>query len=174
MRDIEEIKDQRIDLKQKIAQLDIDILKKPEHQIYKASIVRQLYQAQEYYRDKSRRNMDVCINLQKDVNNIRNNRRRFFSDLEREYNGHIDALQEKLGKREHELTETRGQRDALQAQVEEGKANVDYRNASTAELRLIAEQRKVINCYILFRAMETHVFARYRNVHAIWKQSCIA
>ncbi|ORZ03156.1 hypothetical protein BCR43DRAFT_482838 [Syncephalastrum racemosum] len=146
MRDIEEIKDQRIDLKQKIAQLDIDILKKPEHHIYKSSIVRQLYQAQEYYRDKSRRNMDVCINLQKDIDNIRNNRRRFIRNLECEHNDHIDALQEKLGRREHDLTETRGQRDALQAQVEERKVNVDYRNASTAELRLIAEQRKERTC----------------------------
>ncbi|KAI7887098.1 hypothetical protein K492DRAFT_31520 [Lichtheimia hyalospora FSU 10163] len=142
LREIELIKDQRIDLKQQIAQAELDLVDVPESRIYKSPVIRQLYQAREYQRDKSEHLTSVCRKLRRDLETLLADRRAFLQERDNEQLDHIHGLQRQLRKLDRELNEIRGQRDTLQVAVEEYKSMKDTARVSLPELQLIAESRK--------------------------------
>lgn len=143
LREIEVIKDQRIDLKQQIVRVEMDLVLLPEERIYKTHPIRELYQAREYHRDKSRHLASICNKLQRDIEDMQRDRRQLLRELDSEQIASINELQSKLRSLDQELTSIRGERDALQTSMEEYKVYGGYKRASTQELRAIAEARKV-------------------------------
>ncbi|KAI8148020.1 hypothetical protein BJV82DRAFT_664357 [Fennellomyces sp. T-0311] len=142
MNEIEAIKEQRIELKQQIAQAEMDLIELPELRIYKSPLIRQLYQAREYQRDQSNHLLSVCQKLRKDRDRLRSERRSFIQECDTEQLDHIKSLQKQLRKLDRELNQVRGQRDALQVIVEEYKSARDSTRASLPELQLVADARK--------------------------------
>ncbi|KAI9312935.1 hypothetical protein BX666DRAFT_2030821 [Dichotomocladium elegans] len=141
LREIEVMKDQRIELKQQIVQAEMDLSELPESRIYKSSLIRQLYQAREYERDKSDHLTSLCRKMQADIETLQSERRSFINDRDTEQLNHIKSLLKKLMKLDRELNEVRRQRDALQVIIDEHK-NAKGARASLQELELIAETRK--------------------------------
>lgn len=137
------IKDQRIDLKQQIAQAELDLVDVPESRIYKSSVIRQLYQAREYHREKSDRMASDCRRFRRDLEELLAGRRAFLKGQDDEQLEHIQGLQRQLRRLDRELNEIRGQRDTLQVIAEECKSTRDTTRKSLPELQLIAESRKV-------------------------------
>jgi hypothetical protein len=143
LREIEIIKEQRISLKQKIMQLELDLIQIPEARIYNSSLCRQLYQSRQYQKEKSQHITGFVDELIQEVEEMRRHRRRLMEDMDSEQMTHIRSLEEQLGKLEYELTRIRGQRDELQCKIEMGKADSqDGRLASVKEWQIVAETRK--------------------------------
>jgi chromosome segregation ATPase len=143
LREIELLKEQRIDMKQQVVQLEFDLLHIPENRIYKSSICRQLYQSREYQRDKTQNLTSHVDKLEQDVEDMRRHRRRLMEEMDTEQLIHIRALEKRLGNLENELTRVRGQRDELQCKIEMGKADSqEGRAASIKEWQIVAETRK--------------------------------
>ncbi|KAI8092549.1 uncharacterized protein BX664DRAFT_327564 [Halteromyces radiatus] len=143
LREIEMIKEQRIDMKQQIVQLELDLVQIPESRVYKSSICRQLHQSREYQRDKSQYLTGHVDKLIQDVEDMRRHRRRLMEEMDLEQLTQIRSLEEKLAKLEYELTRIRGQRDDLQCKIEMGKAkSQDGKAASVKEWQTIVETRK--------------------------------
>lgn len=143
LREIEVIKDQRIDLKQQIAQAELDLVDVPESRIYKSPVIRQLYQAREIQRDRSDHLTSLCRKLRRDLEAALAGRRAFLKERDNEQLDHIHNLQRQLRRLDRELNEIRGQRDTLQVIAEECKSTKDTTRKSLPELQLIAESRKV-------------------------------
>ncbi|KAJ8661519.1 hypothetical protein O0I10_002785 [Lichtheimia ornata] len=142
LREIEVIKDQRIDLKQQIAQAELDLVDVPESRIYKSPVIRQLYQAREIQRDRSDHLTSLCRKLRRDLEAALAGRRAFLKERDNEQLDHIHNLQRQLRRLDRELNEIRGQRDTLQVIAEECKSTKDTTRKSLPELQLIAESRK--------------------------------
>ncbi|CAO3596417.1 unnamed protein product [Absidia cylindrospora] len=143
LREIEVIKEQRIDLKQQILQLELDLVHIPESRIYKSSICRQLYQSREYQRDKTQHLTSHVDKLVQDVEDMRRHRRRLMEEMDMEQMVHIRALEERMANLEYELTRVRGQRDELQCKIEMGKADSQEGYASSIkEWQIVADTRK--------------------------------
>ncbi|ORZ08374.1 hypothetical protein BCR42DRAFT_425011 [Absidia repens] len=143
LREIEVIKEQRIDLKQQILQLELDLVHIPESRIYKSAICRQLYQSREYQRDKTQHLTSHVDKLVQDVEDMRRHRRRLMEEMDMEQMVHIRALEERMANLEYELTRVRGQRDELQCKIEMGKADSQEGYASSVkEWQIVADTRK--------------------------------
>lgn len=142
LRDINMIKEDRIGLKQQIARLEMDLICVPESRIYKAPICRQLSQSRAYNKDKCNRLSDICHDLQNALDDLQGNRRRLIKELDSEQVTHSRKLEEELRKLDVDLTRIRGQRDALQMNLEERKAATEAGRASIIELKVIADTRK--------------------------------
>ncbi|KAI8379487.1 uncharacterized protein BYT42DRAFT_545833 [Radiomyces spectabilis] len=141
LREIDAIKEQRIELKQQQAQLEIDVANIPESRIYRSSLCRQLSQSCDYFKDKSDHMMTLCRKLQKELDEMHSKRRQLFDDLDVEQGNHIKGLEDQLRKLESDLTRIRGQRDALQVGTEVLKACNQGSRASVAELGTIIDVR---------------------------------
>ncbi|RCH89297.1 hypothetical protein CU097_005028 [Rhizopus azygosporus] len=142
LHEIEMIKEDRIALKQQIARLEMDLICVPESRIYKAMMCRQLFQTRTYQKDKCNHLSDICHDLQMNVDDLSSNRRRFIRDLDYEQVSHFKDMESQLRKLDTDLTRIRGQRDALQMNLEERKASTDVGKASIAELKIVADARK--------------------------------
>ncbi|KAL0081321.1 hypothetical protein F4703DRAFT_1866227 [Phycomyces blakesleeanus] len=142
LREIEEMKDQRIELKQQLFQLEVDYVVLPETRIYKDPLCRQALQTYDYQRDKNDHLTNVCQKLQKELEDSQSTRRQFLEELDTKQTGHIKGLEEQLRKLDGDLTRIRGHRDALQSNLEERKANTEFGRDSISELRVIGDVRK--------------------------------
>ncbi|KAI9010001.1 hypothetical protein CLU79DRAFT_710829 [Phycomyces nitens] len=142
LREIEEMKDQRIELKQQLFQLEVDYVVLPETRIYKDPLCRQALQTCDYQRDKNDHLTNVCQKLQKELEESQSSRRQFLEELDTKQTGHIKGLEEQLRKLDGDLTRIRGHRDALQSNLEERKANTEFGRDSISELRAIGDVRK--------------------------------
>ncbi|KAG0846405.1 hypothetical protein G6F26_002000 [Rhizopus arrhizus] len=142
LHEIDMIKEDRIVLKQQIAKLQMDLVCVPESRIYKAPLCRQLFQSRTYQKDKCNHLSDICHDLQISVEDLSSNRRRFIRDLDYEQVSHFKEMEDQLKKLDLDLTRIRGQRDALQMNLEEGKASTEIGRLSIVELKTIADARK--------------------------------
>ncbi|CAO3626139.1 unnamed protein product [Cunninghamella echinulata] len=143
LREINIIKEQRIDLKQQIVQLELDLIQIPESRVHKLPTCRQLYQSREYQRDKSQHLSGHVEKLEHDLEDMQRHRRQLMDEMDTEQMAHIHLLEDQMGKLEYELTRIRGQRDGLQCKIEIGKAKSETaRSASVKEWETIAETRK--------------------------------
>ncbi|KAI8981792.1 hypothetical protein BDF20DRAFT_912040 [Mycotypha africana] len=142
LRDIEIINEERIVLKEQIARLKMDLISVPESRIYRASLCRSLSQSRGFYKDKCTRLSDICHDLQHSLSDINSSRRRLIKDMEIEQSSRYKEAEEQLRKLDLDLTRTRGQRDALQMELEGRKASSEMGRVSTHELKVIAETRK--------------------------------
>lgn len=142
LHDIEMIKEDRIGLKKQISKLQMDLVCVPESRIYKAPLCRQLFQSRTYQKDKCNHLSDICHDLQMNTEDLSSNRRRFIRDLDYEQVNHFKEMESQLKKLDVDLTRIRGQRDALQMSLEEGKASSGIGRASIVELKTIADARK--------------------------------
>ncbi|KAI7864661.1 hypothetical protein BDF14DRAFT_1832327 [Spinellus fusiger] len=147
LQEIEHMKDQRIEMKQHLVQLQVDLVVAPEAYIYKTPLCRQLLQSCDYQRDKSDHLMNLFQKLQKDLEESQSHRRQVLDDLDGKQNGHIKGLEEQLRKLESDLTRIRGQRDALQSGLEERKANAELGRDSILEWKMMSDVKKEhVNC----------------------------
>ncbi|CAO3681162.1 unnamed protein product [Rhizopus stolonifer] len=142
LHDIDMIKEDRIGLKKQISKLQMDLVCVPESRIYKAPLCRQLFQSRTYQKDKCNHLSDICHDLQMNTEDLSSNRRRFIRDLDYEQVNHFKEMESQLKKLDVDLTRIRGQRDALQMSLEEGKASSGIARASIVELKTIADARK--------------------------------
>lgn len=143
LREINMIKEQRIDLKQQIVQLELDLIQIPESRVHKLPSCRQLYQSREYQRDKSQHLSGHVEKLEQDLEDMQRHRRQLMDEMDTEQMAHIRLIEDQMGKLEYELTRIRGQRDELQCKIELGKAGSEVgRSASVKEWEIIAETRK--------------------------------
>lgn len=145
LQEIEAIKDQRIELKQQRTRLQIDMVCLPENRIRDAPLIRELYDAlRDMQRDKKNsRAADDVRDLQKELADLQSTQRKFIAELDAKQVDEIKEQQKGLWKLDKDLNQVRGQRDALQVQADEFKAYGNSVRASTAEVKLIADTRKV-------------------------------
>ncbi|RCH83556.1 hypothetical protein CU098_002395, partial [Rhizopus stolonifer] len=142
LRDIELIKEDRVVLKQQIARLEMDLVSVPESRIYKAAMCRNLSQSRAYYKDKCNRLSDLCHDIQLRLDDLSGNRRHLIKELDSEQVAHFMELKNQLRKLDDDLMRIRAQRDALQMQLEIGKASTEAGRVSISELKIIADTRK--------------------------------
>ncbi|KAF7731459.1 hypothetical protein EC973_000267 [Apophysomyces ossiformis] len=141
LKEVEALKDQRVTLKHQMCQLEVDLVAIPGTRIYKTTLGRQLYQSREYHKDKYRNILSVFEKLRRDLEEAQGSRRRFVKELDAKQVSHIKGLEDQLHRLESDLTRIRGQRDALQVQLEEHKACAESGRISVNELRVIMETR---------------------------------
>ncbi|KAG0173012.1 E3 ubiquitin-protein ligase bre1 [Apophysomyces sp. BC1015] len=141
LREVELMKERRVALKHQICQLEVDLVAIPGSRIYKTTLGRQLYQSREYHKDKCRNVLSLFEKVRRDLEESQGNRRRFVKELDAKQVSHIKGLEEQLRRLETDLTRIRGQRDALQVQLEEHKTCAESGRISVNELRVIMETR---------------------------------
>ncbi|KAI9263228.1 hypothetical protein BDA99DRAFT_61307 [Phascolomyces articulosus] len=142
LKDIEEMKEERIDLKQKIIQEEIDLISLPASRIDKFSTVYVPEDKLRDYRQESDRLLMECRRIRQDRENLKRSRRAYMQERDIDQLETIQGLQNKLHSLDRELNEVRGQRDALQIIIDEVKHVGTAGRASLPELELIAQTRR--------------------------------
>ncbi|KAI9494843.1 hypothetical protein BDB00DRAFT_292994 [Zychaea mexicana] len=143
LQEIEAIKEERITLKQRIAQAEIDLIILPEARIGKLPHIYQSQESVAYFRQKSDRLLKICRELRQERDRLQIERRPFIQEHDADQLHHIKKLQKQLRELDRELNDVRGQRDALQVVVDEYKSTRESGGrASLPELQLIADTRR--------------------------------
>ncbi|KAG2217163.1 hypothetical protein INT45_003054 [Circinella minor] len=142
LKEIEEIKEERIDLKQKLAQEEIDLISLPASRIDKFHTIYYPEDRLRDYRHDSDRLLNTCQEIREDCDKLKKNRRHYMQERDKEQLETIQVLQNRLFTLDQELNQVRGQRDALQIIRDESILVGQKERASLTELELIAQTRK--------------------------------
>lgn len=96
-----------------------------------------------HYRSRADELEERSIRLAKELEELNAGRRAFVEQMKSEQIGQAMALEAEMRRLEADLSRIRGQRDYFQQLLDEQKAQSELERASTQEMKVLAETRKV-------------------------------
>ncbi|ORX59481.1 hypothetical protein DM01DRAFT_1282372, partial [Hesseltinella vesiculosa] len=147
-REIEDIKDDRINLKQQLVQLELDLIQIPEAILYKSSVCHRSFPLREFQMDRAQHLGNQVDKLQQEMEDMVRNRRRDIMEMEHEQDRMTSTLRAELSDLEKDLTSIRGQRDDLQCKIELIKATTQDNRCSSREWQHLTETRSQCTAHL--------------------------
>ncbi|KAF9988578.1 E3 ubiquitin-protein ligase bre1 [Mortierella antarctica] len=140
--ELEEMKAQRIQLKNEMDQLRIQLNHIPDDRTQDTQLVRNLLVQMQYARNDAEHYRSEATKLKVDLEELHLGRRKFMENLENEERSRRAALEGELKKLESNISRLRDSRDRFQQMYEARCTKDDYEMQQNQEIRKIANTRK--------------------------------
>ncbi|KAF9573591.1 E3 ubiquitin-protein ligase bre1 [Mortierella alpina] len=140
--ELEEMKAQRIQLKNEMDQLRIQLNHIPDDRTQDTQLVRNLLVQMQYARNDAEHYRSEATKLRVDLEELHLGRRKFMESLENEERSRRAALEGELKKLESNISRLRDSRDRFQQMYEARCTKDDYEMQQNQEIRKIANTRK--------------------------------
>ncbi|KAF9963091.1 E3 ubiquitin-protein ligase bre1 [Mortierella alpina] len=140
--ELEEMKAQRIQLKNEMDQLRIQLNHIPDDRTQDTQLVRNLLVQMQYARNDAEHYRSEATKLRADLEELHLGRRKFMESLENEERSRRAALEGELKKLESNISRLRDSRDRFQQMYEARCTKDDYEMQQNQEIRKIANTRK--------------------------------
>ncbi|KAG9322933.1 hypothetical protein KVV02_003472 [Mortierella alpina] len=140
--ELEEMKAQRIQLKNEMDQLRIQLNHIPDDRTQDTQLVRNLLVQMQYARNDADHYRSEATKLKVDLEELHLGRRKFMENLENEERSRRAALEGELKKLESNISRLRDSRDRFQQMYEARCTKDDYEMQQNQEIRKIANTRK--------------------------------
>ncbi|ORY97045.1 hypothetical protein BCR41DRAFT_230201 [Lobosporangium transversale] len=141
--ELEDMKTQRIQLKNELELLKIQLKHIPDGKIQETPHVKSLLAQLQYARNDAEGYRNESNKIKADLEELYHSRRKFMEDLETEEKGRRAGLEDELKKLESEISRLRDSRDRFQQMYEARCTKDDYEMQQNQEIRKIANTRKV-------------------------------
>ncbi|KAF9424144.1 E3 ubiquitin-protein ligase bre1 [Podila epigama] len=140
--ELEEMKTQRIQLKNELDQLHIQLNNLPDEKIQDTQLVKNLLVQMQYARNDAEHYRNEANKLRVDLEELHMSRRKFMDTLETEEKNRRATLEGELKKLESDISRVRDSRDRFQQMYEARCTKDDYEMQQNQEIRKIANTRK--------------------------------
>ncbi|KAG0344453.1 E3 ubiquitin-protein ligase bre1 [Podila humilis] len=140
--ELEEMKVQRIQLKNELDQLRIQLNNLPDDKIQDSQHFKNLLVQMQYARNDAEHYRNEASKLRADLEELHMSRRKFMDSLESEEKNRRATLEGELKKLESDISRVRDSRDRFQQMYEARCTKDDYEMQQNQEIRKIANTRK--------------------------------
>ncbi|KAI8605376.1 hypothetical protein EDD21DRAFT_146517 [Dissophora ornata] len=140
--ELEEMKTQRIQLKNELDSLKSQLNHIPDERVQDSQYVKSLLSQMQYARNDAEHYRNEVVKLKADLEELHLCRRKFMENLETEEKGRRAALEGELKKLENDISRLRDNRDRFQQMYEARCTKDDYEMQQNQEIRKIANTRK--------------------------------
>ncbi|KAG0207534.1 E3 ubiquitin-protein ligase bre1 [Mortierella sp. GBA30] len=140
--ELEEMKTQRVQIKNELDQLRIQFNHIPDERIQDSQHVKNLMVQVQYARNDAEHYRNEASKLRTDLEELHLGRRKFMESLESEERSRRSALEGELKKLESDISRLRDSRDRFQQMYEARCTKDDYEMQQNQEIRKIANTRK--------------------------------
>ncbi|KAF9195310.1 E3 ubiquitin-protein ligase bre1 [Haplosporangium sp. Z 767] len=140
--ELEEMKAQRIQLKNELDQLRMQLNHIPDERVQDTQYVKSILAQMQYARNEAEHYRSEAAKLRVDLDELHLSRRKFMENLESEEKNRRAAIEGELKKMESEISRLRDNRDRFQQMYEARCTKDDYEMQQNQEIRKIANTRK--------------------------------
>ncbi|KAG0377029.1 E3 ubiquitin-protein ligase bre1 [Mortierella sp. AD032] len=140
--ELAELKSQRIQLKNELDQLKLQLNHIPDERVQDSQLVKSILTQMQYARNDAEHYRGEAVKLKSDLEDLHLSRRKFMESLESEEKSRREALEEELKKLEGDISRLRDSRDRFQQLYEARCTKDDYEMQQNQEIRKIANTRK--------------------------------
>lgn len=156
--ELEEMKTQRIQLKNELDQLKIQLNNLPDDKIQDSQHVKNLLTQWQYAKNDAEHYRNEVSKLGAELDELKLSRRKFMDSLESEEKNRRATLEGELKKLENDISRVRDSRDRFQQMYEARCTKDDYEMQQNQEIRKIANTRKVgISFVALFIFLDRYI-----------------